>query len=307
MAVPDFQTLMLPVLRETAKGPVPAPELRRRVADGVKLTADDLAELLPSGRQTKFSNRVAWANVHLQRAGLIGVVRRGVYAATPAGKELLAKAPERIDMKLLDGIPAYSEWRAQSAGDSEGDLAIAAVASATIGSVTPEEQIDRSYRELRGAVEAELLARLRSIDPMQFEQVVIDLLVAMGYGGGREEMARAFKRSADNGVDGVVREDKLGLDIVYMQAKRYGADNVVDVSAVRDFAGSLDYHRATKGVFVTTSRFTAKATEYVERISKRVVLIDGNELARHMVDHRVGVRVKDSYEVFELDEDAFSE
>lgn len=307
MAVPDFQTLMLPVLRETAKGPVPAPELRRRVAEGAKLTEEDLAELLPSGRQTKFANRVAWSNVHLQRAGLIGVVRRGVYEATPAGKELLAKAPERIDMKLLDGIPAYSEWRAQSVGGSEGELAITAVASAATASVTPEEQIDRSYRELRGAVEAGLLARLRAIDPMQFEQVVIDLLVAMGYGGGREEMARAFKRSADNGVDGVVREDKLGLDIVYMQAKRYAADNVVDVSAVRDFAGSLDYHRATKGVFVTTSRFTAKATEYVERISKRVVLIDGAELARHMVDHRIGVRVKDSYEVFELDEDAFSE
>lgn len=307
MAVPDFQTLMLPVLRETAKGPVAAPELRRRVAEGAKLTEDDLAELLPSGRQTKFSNRVAWANVHLQRAGLIGVVRRGVYETTPAGKELLAKAPERIDMKLLDGIPTYSEWRAQSAGGSEGELAIAAVASAATSSVTPEEQIDRSYRELRGAVEAELLARLRAIDPMQFEQVVIDLLVAMGYGGGREEMARAFKRSADNGVDGVVREDKLGLDIVYMQAKRYAVDNVVDVSSVRDFAGSLDYHRATKGVFVTTSRFTAKAKEYVERISKRVVLIDGAELARHMVDHRVGVRIKDSYEVFELDEDAFSE
>lgn len=307
MAVPDFQTLMLPVLRETAKGPVAAPELRQRVAEAVKLTEEDLAELLPSGRQTRFSNRAAWANVHLQRAGLIGIVRRGVYEATSAGKELLAKAPERIDMKLLDGIPTYSEWRAQSASGSEDDSTTITTGSAGTGSATPEEQIDRSYRELRGAVEAGLLARLRAIDPMQFEQVVIDLLVAMGYGGGREEMARAFKRSADNGVDGVVREDKLGLDIVYMQAKRYASDNVVDVSAVRDFAGSLDYHRATKGVFVTTSRFTAKATEYVERISKRVVLIDGAELARHMVDHRVGVRVKDSYEVFELDEDAFSE
>lgn len=182
-----------------------------------------------------------------------------------------------------------------------------ATATSSTESITPEEQIDRSYRELRGAVEAGLLARLRGLDPMQFEQVVIDLLVAMGYGGGREEMAKAFKRSADNGVDGVVREDKLGLDIVYMQAKRYAADNVVDVSSVRDFAGSLDYHRATKGVFVTTSKFTGPAEDYVRHIAKRIVLIDGAELARHLVDHRVGVRVKDSYEVFELDEDAFSE
>lgn len=216
MAVPDFQTLMLPVLRETAKGPIAAPELRRRIAEAAKLTEEDLAELLPSGRQTRFSNRAAWANVHLQRAGLIGIVRRGVYEATTAGRELLAKVPERIDMKLLDGIPAYSEWRAQSAGGSEGESTIITTGSAGAGAVTPEEQIDRSHRELRGAVEAEVLARLRAIDPLQFEQVVIDLLVAMGYGGGREEMARAFKRSADNGVDGVVREDKLGLDIVYM-------------------------------------------------------------------------------------------
>jgi restriction system protein len=307
MAVPDFQTLMLPVLRETAKGPVAAPELRRRVAEGAKLTEEDLAELLPSGRQTKFANRVAWSNVHLQRAGLIGIVRRGVYEATPAGKELLAKTPERIDMKLLDGIPAYSEWRAQSVAGSEGEAATVATGVVGTGSVTPEEQIGRSYREMRGAIEADLLARLRALDPMQFEQVVIDLLIAMGYGGGREEMARAFKRSADNGVDGVVREDRLGLDVVYMQAKRYAADNVVDVASVRDFAGSLDYHRATKGVFVTTSKFTGPAWDYVDRISKRVVLIDGAELARHMVDHRVGVRVKDTYEVFELDEDAFSE
>ena len=307
MAVPDFQTLMLPVLRETANGPVAAPELRRRVAEGAKLTEEELAELLPSGRQTKFANRVAWSNVHLQRAGLIGVVRRGVYEATPAGKELLAKAPERIDMKLLDGIPAYSEWRAQSSAGTEGESTTVITEPVGTGSVTPEEQIERSCKELRGAVEADLLARLRTFDPMQFEQVVVDLLVAMGYGGGREEMARAFKRSADNGVDGVVREDRLGLDVVYMQAKRYAADNVVDVASVRDFAGSLDYHRATKGVFVTTSRFTASAKDYVDRISKRVVLIDGAELARHMVDHRVGIRIKNSYEVFELDEDAFSE
>ncbi|TAJ32187.1 MAG: restriction endonuclease [Reyranella sp.] len=308
MAVPDFQTLMLPVLRVTAHGPIVAAELRRRVAELANVTEEDLAEVLPSGRHTKFSNRVAWANVHLQRAGLIGLVRRGVYEATPAGKELLAKAPQRIDMKLLGGIPAYTEWRAQSNEDGVDTVSVtAAPTSATAEATTPEERIDRSYRELRVAVEAGLLTRLRTLDPMQFEQVVIDLLVAMGYGGGREEMAKAFKRSADNGVDGVVREDKLGLDVVYMQAKRYAADNHVDVSSVRDFAGSLEYHRATKGVFVTTSRFTASAKDYVSRIGKRVVLIDGGELARHMVDHRVGVRVKDTYEVFELDEDAFSE
>lgn len=291
----------------SSKTSIAASELRKHVAESAKLTEEDLAEMLPSGRQTRFSNRVAWANVHLQRAGLIKLIQRGVYEATEAGRVLLSQTPNQINLKLLDTFPAYAEWREQNSAGSEGAASGVATASSSTESITPEEQIDRSYRELRGAVEAGLLARLRGLDPMQFEQVVIDLLVAMGYGGGREEMAKAFKRSADNGVDGVVREDKLGLDIVYMQAKRYAADNVVDVSAVRDFAGSLDYHRATKGVFVTTSRFTGKATEYVERISKRVVLIDGAELARHMVDHRVGVRVKDSYEVFELDEDAFSE
>lgn len=307
MPVPDFQTLMLPVLRETSKGPVAAPELRRRIAEDLKLTEEDLAEMLPSGKQTRFSNRVAWANVHLQRAGLIGLIRRGVYEATEEGRKLLTRAPGQINLKLLDTFPAHAEWREQSSESPNQATPEVNPPAAPPGSVTPEEQIARSHTELRSVVEAELLARLRTLDPMQFEQVVINLLIAMGYGGGREEMAKAFKRSADNGVDGVVREDKLGLDVVYMQAKRYAADNVVEVSAVRDFVGSLDYHRASKGVFVTTSKFTAPAKEYVDRVSRRVVLIDGAELARHMVDHRVGARVKDTYEVFELDEDAFSE
>ncbi|MGD9883398.1 MAG: restriction endonuclease [Reyranella sp.] len=306
MAVPDFQSLMLPVLRGVADGPIAAPELRQRVADSVHMTEADLAELLPSGRQTTFSNRVAWANIFLQRASLIRTVRRGVYEITQAGKEVLERAPPRIDMKFLEQFPSYTRWREES-GTRNGGADTPPPASPPTTPTNPEEQIERSHRELVAAVEADLLQRLRTLTPAQFERVIVDLLVAMGYGGGRSEMARALGRSGDNGVDGVVHEDKLGLDVVYMQAKKYAAERLVDAPAVRDFVGSLDYHRATKGVFVTTSRFTDPSKEYVGRVSKRVVLIEGSQLASLMVAHGVGVRVKERYEVVEIDEDAFTE
>jgi restriction system protein len=309
VAVPDFQSLMLPLLRETAAGQISAPDLRRSIAEKLQLTEADLAELLPSGRQTTFSNRVAWANVFLQRAGLIRIVRRGVYETTDSGKEVLAHPPQRIDMKFLEQFPSYAQWREESAtsrGETTGQSSTE-VPTHTTASTNPEEQIERSHKELVTAVEADLLNRLRTLTPAQFEKTIVDLLVAMGYGGGRGEMAKALGRTGDNGVDGVVHEDKLGLDVVYMQAKRYAAENHVDAPAVRDFIGSLDYHRATKGVFVTTSKFTAPSREYVGRISKRVVLIDGPQLASLMVTHGVGVRVKERYEIVEVDEDAFTE
>jgi restriction system protein len=167
--------------------------------------------------------------------------------------------------------------------------------------------MDRSYRELNATVEADLLERLQGVAPSQFERMMVDLLVAMNYGGGRAEMARALGRAGDNGVDGVVREDKLGLDVVYIQAKRYANGNTVGAGEVRDFVGALEGHRATKGVFVTTSRFARTAVDYVERVSKRVALIDGPELARLMVEHGVGVRATVTYTLKELDEEYISQ
>ncbi len=304
MPVPDFQSLMLPVLQEVIAGPIPSKDLRARIAQQLRLTEQDLAELLPSGRQTTFTNRVAWANVFLQRAGLIRIVRRGVYEATEAGKVVASQAPARIDNAFLQQFPSFVEWRQRSEStraDGTGDQPLPPPVNTT--PTNPEEQLERSYKELTAAVEAELLERLQATTPSHFENLIIDLLVAMNYGGGRSEMAKALGRSGDDGVDGVVREDKLGLDVVYMQAKRYAPDNIVGVGAVRDFVGALEGHRATKGVFVTTSRFARSAPEYIERVSKRVALIDGPELARLMVEHGVGVRVKTTYVIKEVADD----
>ncbi len=308
MAVPDFQSLMLPVLQVVAEdGPIAAPDLRARVARLIALSEADLAELLPSGRHTTFGNRTAWANVHLQRAGLIVVLRRGVYQVTPSGQDVLARKPPAIDMAFLEGFPAYAKRRQRTVPPGGAEPANVSHARADASAPTnPEERIEQGHKELTADVEADLLDRLREVTPPQFERIIVDLLVAMGYGGGRLEMANAIGRAGDNGVDGVVREDKLGLDVVYMQAKRYAPANSVGAGEVRDFIGALDGHRASKGVFVTTSTFSRSAHEFVERVSKRVVLIDGQALARLMVAHDVGVRVKTTYEVRELDEDYFT-
>jgi restriction system protein len=305
MAVPDFQSLMLPVLRAAADGEISAADLRERVAASVRLTESDLAEMLPSGRQTTFTNRTAWANVFLQRAGLLERARRGVYRISDEGRRVLAGAPERIDMRFLERYPAYVEWRQRSAA-GRGD-AVEPISVAPDTARTPEEQMAASHAALTSALEGDLLDRVREASPGFFESLIIDLLIAMGYGGGRAEMGQAIGRAGDGGIDGIIKEDALGLDIVYVQAKRYAAQNSVGRSEVQSFAGSLDGVGATKGIFVTTSSFSQGAREFVERIAKRIVLVDGAELARLMVEHKVGVRTRTTYELKKVDEDYFTE
>jgi restriction system protein len=257
---------MLPVLRAAADGEISAADLRERVAASVRLTANDLAEMLPSGRQTTFTNRTAWANVFLQRAGLLERARRGVYRISDEGRRVLAGAPERIDMRFLERYPAYVEWRQRSAA-GRGD-AVEPISVAPDTARTPEEQMAASHAALTSALEGDLLDRVREASPGFFESLIIDLLIAMGYGGGRAEMGR---------------------------------------SEVQSFAGSLDGVGATKGIFVTTSSFSQGAREFVERIAKRIVLVDGAELARLMVEHKVGVRTRTTYELKKVDEDYFTE
>ena len=257
MAVPDFQSLMLPVLRATAEGEISSAELRGSVAKTLKLTQDDLAELLPSGKQTTFANRIAWANIFLQRARLIEKAQRGVYRITGEGTAALSTDPARIDMHFLERYPAYVEWRKASVGGSTSSdkVALAAVPS-NIADATPEEQIERSHAALVSALQTELLDRVLEQTPAFFEKLIVELLIQMGYGGGREEMGKALGRSGDGGIDGVIKEDELGLDVVYMQAKRYAPSNSVGRQEVQAFAGSLEGHRATKGIFFTTSSFS---------------------------------------------------
>ena len=292
MAVPSFQSLMLPVLRASAEGEIASKDLRDRVARELGLSESDRAEILPSGGETRLANRTTWASVHLQRAGLLERVGRGVYRITEEGRNVLAESPPRIDIHfLVERYPSYAEWH--QGGASGGGAA----GEAARDCATPEELIEANYQFISAALEAELLDRVRGLPPAFFENLIIELLIAMGYGGGSAEMGQAIGRSGDGGIDGTIKEDALGLDIVYVQAKRYGAQNAVGSGEVQGFAGSLDGVRATKGVFVTTSTFSQGAREFVQRIAKRIVLVDGAALARLMVRHGIGVRTRTTYEL----------
>ena len=305
MPVPDFQSLMLPILKALSGGAeTPVSEVRARVATSEGLTSDDLRELLPSGTQPVFTNRIAWAVTFMGHAGLLEKVRRGVYRLTAEGKYVLAQAPTRIDLKFLRNYSTFVEWRSQEGtASARGDAAQSSTEGPT---VTPEEALERAVGELRNELEVEVLERVRKAEPVFLERVVVDLLRAMGYGKGDAAMGQVTGRSGDGGIDGKIREDALGLDEVYLQAKRYAADNTVGEGDLRNFAGAIDAAGTTKGVFVTTASFTKAAKAYVEKSPKRIILIDGEELARLMVEHNIGVRLKmPPYEIKRIDEDYF--
>ena len=304
MAVPDFQSLMLPSLRALASGDeTPIANVRARVAESESLSAEDLREMVPSGRQTIFTNRVSWAVIYMERAGLVERVRRAVYRLTDEGERLIRKDPARIDMNVLREYPKYVAWRIVSTPQEESK----SKTKPTDSTDTPEEALEHAAQQVRRELEYDVLDRVRKAEPAFLEQVVIDLLIAMGYGGGDSAMGQVTGRSGDGGIDGTIREDALGLDEVYVQAKKYADGNTVGESALRNFAGAIDAAGTNKGVFVTTASFTPAARRYVARSPKRIVLIDGEELARLMVAHDVGVRTRVSYEVKRIDEDYFSQ
>ena len=309
MAVPDYQTLMLPLLQHAAEkgGETHIGALVDEIANEMKLTTEDMAALIPSGGQTLILNRLHWAKSYMQRAGVIESTRHGYFRVTPRGVELLSEGLARIDNSILSRFSEFVEWRRRSATSSPRESATGRSVEVELEESSPEDQISAGYRKIQEALAADLIDRVRSAPPVFFERLIVDLLVAMGYGGGRAEAGKALGRSGDGGVDGVINEDALGLDVVYVQAKRYAAGNSVPVSAVRDFIGSLEGFRASKGVFVTTSSFPSSAIEFAQKVSKRVVLIDGNDLARFMIKYKIGVRSKDTYEINVMDEEYFSE
>lgn len=302
MAIPDFQSLMLPVLAALAKGETGRADLHRRVSERLKLTEEDLAERQPSGRESLFANRVDWANFSMQRAGLIGKPRKGRYRLTEAGRTLLNERPEKIDLRTLNRFPSYVEWRrgGKQAAFVEGPERIEP-------NITPAEQIAESYELLARALASDLLERVRQTSWAFFETLVVDLLIKLNYGGGDPAMGKAIGRSGDEGVDGVISEDALGLDKIYVQAKRYAAGNTVGRPEVQAFAGALDGVGATKGILITTSSFSTAAREFASKIAKHLVLIDGEELARLMIEREVGVRVSATYKLMSIDENYFVE
>ena len=305
MPVPDYQSLMLAVLKALADGTeTPISEARERVAAAERLTPDDLREMLASG-QPMFTNRVSWAVIYMERAGLVERVRRAIYRLTEEGRKLLAQQPKRIDLDVLRTYPSYVEWSKKANAPSPGKDTQPTLPGASTD--TPEEALQRAIRQLRDALEAEVLDRVRKAAPAFLEQVVVDLLIAMGYGGGDAAMGRVTGRSGDGGIDGTIKEDALGLDEVYIQAKKYADGNTVGVGALHSFAGAIDTTGTTKGVFVTTATFTAAAKDYVKRSPKRIILIDGEELARLMVEYDIGVRTRIRHTIKRVDEDYFEQ
>ena len=301
MELPSFQQLMLPALQCACRQieDMRVAKLEEDVARLLNLAPEDIVRPLPGGQQTILANRLQWARSYLVKAGLLTTPRRGYVRGTVRGRELITENLAEIDVQVLNRFPEFVQWR-DGYGRAESDPPPETDDSA-------EDQIVANFRRLNADLSREIIQRVHAFKPEFFERLIVDLLVKMGYGGGRLEMGRTLGRSGDGGVDGVIKEDELGLDVVYVQAKRFAEEKSVPLREVRDFVGGLEGHRASKGVFVTTSYFPSTAYEFITRVSKRVVLIDGTELASLMIRHRVGVRVKASYEVKRIDEDYFVE
>lgn len=307
MTIPDYQSLMLPVLTVAAEGEIRVPVAAQIIADRLGLSDEEREELLPSGRQRILHNRVHWAKFYMTKAGLIDSPKRGVFVASPAGRDLLATKPTRIDVEMLKQIPAFNDYYGQYSTGPSGVENVGVLQSPSSLEATPEEQIDAAYALLTTALKADLLTRILEQSPAFFERLIVDLLVAMGYGGSHEDAARQLGKSGDGGIDGIIDEDRLGLDRIYVQAKRYASGSVVGRPEVQGFVGSLVGLGASKGVFVTTSNFSKQALDYAKALQQRVILIDGARLTELMVEFGVGVRASRVIEVRRLDEDFFSD
>lgn len=295
---------MLPVLRSATAGEVRISDVVEQLAAKFHLTPEESANLLPSGRQTTFANRVHWAKSYLGKAGLVKLTRRAHFEITERGRNVLLSPPERIDINFLKQYPEFDVFRNHAASE-EGTVNVEQTVSEATG-LTPDEVIRQAQNRLNGVLADELLSRVRSASSAFFERLVIQLLVAMGYGGSVTDLDQALVGgTGDGGVDGVVDQDPLGLDRIYVQAKRYGDNNSVGAAAIRDFFGSLDRFKATKGLFVTTSSFTQSARDTAEMLSKRIVLIDGRQLAKLMIKHEVACRVEETIHIKRLDEEFF--
>jgi restriction system protein len=310
--IPDYQSLMLPLLEALADGREHlVRDVRERIAAKFGLGAIEREVLLPSGKQPIFDNRLGWAKTYLAKAGLVSSVKRGVYQITDRGQSVVASKPGRIDAAYLGKFPEFEEFRRKGENDTDDAGKTPKADGTSLGvtaaapSATPQESLDAAYHQIRRAVETELLASVRGASFRFFERLVVELLVKMGYGGSLKDAGKAIGRSGDDGLDGIIKEDHLGLDAIYIQAKRW--ERTVGRPEVQAFAGSLEGVRGRKGVFITTSTFSAEAREYVSRIEKKIVLVDGQQLAALMTDFGIGVTPVSTYEVKRVDGDYFSE
>lgn len=314
MPVPDYETLMLPVLRCFLEGAISVKDCLPSLVEEFRITEEEQAELLPSGTTTVLSSRAHWARTYLSKAGLLESPKRGQHVITQRGRELLQTTPERLDNALLrENYADFDSWLAQArqpkkdAGTGLQSVSAADTRSEDDSKVSPDERMGKAFTEAQTALQEELLDLLRAMDPIAFERLVLTLLEAMGYGAGSLGAKVTTKASGDGGIDGIIHEDALGLDAVYIQAKRYAPDSKVGRPALQQFVGSLTGEGATKGVFVTTSAFSAEAIDFLKRVQHRIVLIDGREFANLMIRHDVGVRTVQTYRIKAVDENVFLE
>ncbi|HEV8076520.1 MAG TPA: restriction endonuclease [Candidatus Acidoferrum sp.] len=307
MTIPDYQTLMLPVLKVAGDGQ------EHRISDVVNqlardfgLTEEEQQQILPSGRQATFANRVGWAKTYLVQAGLLEATKRAHFKITDRGKKSLADGPPRIDVEYLSQFAEFVQFKERGRlPGTEASTNVGETPSVPLQSETPDELLRSTVKQIETALKKELLDRILAAPPAFFEGLIVALLLAMGYGGSREQAGKIVGRSGDGGIDGVIDQDALGLDRVYVQAKRYVAANAVSEPEIRAFSGSLGAAKANKGVFVTTSYFTQPAQNFAERHPFKIVLIDGERLAALMIRHNVGVRIDETLYLKKMDEDFF--
>jgi restriction system protein len=298
MGVPDYQAIMLPLLQLAADGK--DHNFRDAVEElsvHFRLSATDRAEMLPSGKQATFDNRVGWARTYLTKAMLLESPKRGLFRITDRGRQVLGRKPKEINVHFLQQFKEFQAFRRLRREKSY------AAEGSPVDKKTPEESLETAYQSLREDLADELLNAVRNCTPRFFERLVVDLLVKMGYGGSRKEAGQAVGQSGDGGIDGIIKEDRLGLDIIYVQAKRW--ENTVGRPEIQKFAGALQGQRARKGIFLTTSTFSRDALEYVTNIETKIILIDGERLAEFMIDNNVGVTPEAVYEVKRIDTDYF--
>ncbi len=297
MSVPGFQSWFLPLLKRISDGELhQMADLYQELADDLGLSQQDRAELLASGKQFTYQNRIGWARTYLKKAGLVESPSRGTVKITARGKEVLAEKQPVLNVKYLRKFPEFVQFQT-APSPATADVEVPETAE------TPEDTLERVSKELRAVLAAELIEKIRATPPALFEKLVVDLLLRMGYGGSRQDAGQVLGKSGDGGVDGVIKEDRLGLDMIYVQAKRW--DSVVGRPVVQAFAGSLEGLRAKRGVLITTSSFSQDAQNYVDKIEKRIVLIDGRQLAELMMEHNLGVSADAIYEVKKIDLDYF--
>lgn len=301
MAIPDYQTVMLPLLKfADDKKEHSIKEAIDHIADLFKLTEEQRKEVLPSGRSYVIDNRVGWARTYLKKAGLLEDTRRSYFRITNSGAEVLATSPTEINVKFLQKFPEFNEFRKKKDDEGEQGQAIQEETSQT-----PQELLEYGYQKIKRDLAQELIESVKKVSPRFFEQLVIELLLKMGYGGSLKDAGKAIGQSGDGGIDGIIKEDKLGLDVIYIQAKRW--ENVVGSKEIRNFVGSLVGQKANKGVFITTSGFTKDAREYIKTVTHKVILIDGEMLSQLMIENNVGVSTVINYEVKKIDSDYFVE